>query len=155
MIYTALASGNLYTDVALGPTQCTGSCATNCVNYWNSCIASCNGSKLFFRWAKKIFLDFYCNFMTCLKYYSQGTSVCLFHFTRLETIANFFGEYPGKSPCKYRSQLIRCAGFFDVDDESLKGSKNLISINLCLRGDEHRCRVQLPSFLVSLRKIER
>uniref|UniRef100_A0A914DGD0 Uncharacterized protein n=1 Tax=Acrobeloides nanus TaxID=290746 RepID=A0A914DGD0_9BILA len=44
MIYTALASGNMYTDVALGPSQCTGNCATNCVNYWNSCIASCNGT---------------------------------------------------------------------------------------------------------------
>uniref|UniRef100_A0A914DAE3 Uncharacterized protein n=1 Tax=Acrobeloides nanus TaxID=290746 RepID=A0A914DAE3_9BILA len=63
MIYTALASGNMYTDVALGPSQCTGNCASNCVNYWNSCIASCNG-------------NFYCNFMTCLKYYSQGTSQC-------------------------------------------------------------------------------
>uniref|UniRef100_A0A914BWY2 Uncharacterized protein n=1 Tax=Acrobeloides nanus TaxID=290746 RepID=A0A914BWY2_9BILA len=63
MIYTGLASGNLWTDVALGPTSCTGNCATVCVNYFTACVATCNG-------------DFYCNFMKCMKYYTQGTHQC-------------------------------------------------------------------------------
>ena len=43
MIYSGLASGNLLTNAAPGPSACTGNCATVCVNYFNACVATCNG----------------------------------------------------------------------------------------------------------------